>query len=347
MKITYMTTLGVNVGDEFIRAGIRAILEAANIKHSALYVCKHDLTTLFRSVEDETLHVPDKFWDTDVFIQAGAPVFWRNKDGSSSLTSPWFKYLWEERILTGKKKFLNLGAGSCQSIGESHKTYLNDGACTNYAHQTLKVAALTTVRDPVAFSIAQTIGGNALALPCPAFYAAQGWRQVPKQEDLIGVNLMPLACHHDLNNNFDAVAWYKKAFDITKALRRQGRLVFIAHDITEAGFMQRFAAPGERVFMARGWRDYLDVYGACSKVVANRVHGAVLAAGFGAKACIIGNDTRIQIGQFVGIPFLRADTCDVALVLKELESVHLNALKTHQFKSFNEYVFQVSKAIQS
>lgn len=346
MKIAYMTTLGVNVGDEFIRAGIRAILEAANIKHSALYVCKHDLTTLFRPVEDETLHVHDKFWDADVFIQAGAPVFWRNKDGTSSLTSPWFKYLWEERILTGRKTFLNLGAGSCQSWSENAQTYLNDGDCTNYARQAFKAAKLTTVRDPVAFDISELVGGGAKAMPCPAFYAALGWRKVPKQADLIGVNLMPLGCHHDLDNNFDPAAWYKKAFDITKALRRQGRLVFIAHDVTEAGFMQRFVAPGERVFVGKGWRDYLDVYGACSKVVANRVHGAILAAGFGAKACILGNDTRAQIGEYVGVPFLKSDGCTADQVASVIHKMDSDKLLHHQFKSFSEYISQITNALK-
>lgn len=346
MKIAYMTTLGRNVGDEFIRAGIRAILETANIKHSSLYVCKHDLTTLFRSVEDETLHVHDKFWDADVFIQAGAPVFWRNKDGSSSLTSPWFKYLWEERILSGKKTFLNLGAGSCQSWTETAYEYLKDGDCTNYAKQVFRVAKLTTVRDPVAFEISKAVEGGAKAMPCPAFYAPLGWRKVPKQKDLIGVNLMPLGCHHDLDNNFDSAEWYRKAFEITKMLRRKGSLVFIAHDVAEAGFMQRFVAPGERIFLGQGWRDYLDVYGACEKVVANRVHGAVLAAGFGAKACILGNDTRAFIGHYVGIPFLKTDACTPEQVSSVLEAVDAGKLVDHQFKSFNEYIYQLNKILK-
>ena len=94
-------------------------------------------------------------------------------------------------------------------------------------------------------------------------------------------------------------------------------MIFVAHDEVEAEFMAGFRRGEERVFGPTRWREYLDVYGSCSMVVANRVHGAVCAAGFGVPSVILGNDTRARIGEYLGIPVFRA-SADIAPVLSTL-----------------------------
>ncbi len=74
LKIGFMTTLGVNVGDEFIREGIRAVLDRIGVPYEPLYVNKHDPHSLIHPHEEESLIVRDKYWDCDIFMQAGAPV---------------------------------------------------------------------------------------------------------------------------------------------------------------------------------------------------------------------------------------------------------------------------------
>ncbi len=71
-----MTTVGKNVGDDFIREGIRSILDDAIGAYEPYYVNKHDLTTLGRPLMDEIGVVSDKFEAADLLVQAGAPVFW-------------------------------------------------------------------------------------------------------------------------------------------------------------------------------------------------------------------------------------------------------------------------------
>lgn len=82
--------------------------------------------------------------------------------------------------------------------------------------------------------------------------------------------------------------------------------MFVAHDDFERVWMQRFAGAGERVFLASTWRPYLDLYAGCALVVANRVHGAVCAAGFGVPGIILGNDTRAEIGSALDLPFYQS-----------------------------------------
>ena len=171
LTIGFMTTLGVNVGDEFIREGIRAVLDEAGIVYTPLYINKHDPRSLHEPREDETLVVADKFWECDVFIQSGSPVYWWLHEGvHTSLTSEWAKWLWEERILHPTRKgprFLNLGAGSCQPWGEGPEEYLADAGCAAFARGAGERAVLTSVRDPVAAEILQRVNVAHEGAPVP------------------------------------------------------------------------------------------------------------------------------------------------------------------------------------
>ncbi len=235
LKIGFMTTLGVNVGDEFIREGIRAVLDGFDVPYTPLYVNKHEAASLHRPVEDEAMLVADKYWDADLFIQAGAPVYWRLLGGKSrSVNSQWHSWLWQERILaSGKRRgpvFVNLGAGSCQAWGEGSARFLEDPECRQFALDAARRAALTTVRDDVAAEILARLGVPHRAVPCPAFLAACRHRLNRPAPGLIGINLMPLSAHYDLAGNFDRNRWSRCCADLCGLLRRLGRLVFICHD---------------------------------------------------------------------------------------------------------------------
>ena len=302
LKVGFLTTLGQNVGDEFIREGIRAALDATGVPYTPLYVNKHDPESLHIPAEDEVVLAGDKYRESDVFIQSGAPVYWRLRDDATSLTSEWHQWMWEERILGGGDKgrqplFLNLGAGSCQPWGQNGAAFLADAGCVDFARRAGARSALTTVRDPVAAAMLANLQIEHLALACPAFLAAARHRFDPATPaGHIGINLMPLGGHFNLVPGFEPARWERDCGEIVARLRRQGRLVFVAHDAAERDWMERFAVPGERVFLAATWRPYLDLYAGCALVVANRVHGAVCAAGFGVPGIILGNDTRAQIG---------------------------------------------------
>lgn len=322
IKVGFLTSRGVNVGDEFIREGIRAILERLNLRYTPLYVHKLSESSLYTPDEDEVVTVRDKYWDCDLFIQGGAPVYWHLLNGqATSLNSEWHQWMWEERILKEQKEspvFINLGAGSCQPWGDMGDAFLQDADCVQFAAAASNRAFLTTVRDPVAARILNELQLPHEAVPCPAFLAACRHPRNAPVYGVIGVNLMPLGAHYDLSADFDTALWQRQCFALLTELRRAGKLIFIAHDQTEADFMAKFAIPGERIFLSGNWRDYFDMYSTCSVVVANRVHGAVCAAGFGVPAIILGNDTRAMIGNYIDIPRYHVSNLNVAEVAQKV-----------------------------
>ncbi len=270
---------------------------------------------------------------TATFSSNPAPVYWHLYGGKhTSLNSEWSEWLWRDRIFNRDQNgppFLNLGAGSCQPWNDGPDAFLADTACRDFAKRAGTRAAITTVRDPVASEILIATGVPHRALPCPAFLAAARHRIPAANNDTIGINLMPLAAHYDVSGNFDRDRWTRACHKTCRLLRESARLLFIAHDAAEADFMRTFASPGERSFFSSAWRDYLDIYASCGAVVANRVHGAVCAAGFGVPGIIIGNDTRALIGDYIGLPVLGASDIDAESVAAQATALLQNRA-THQ-----------------
>jgi SAM-dependent methyltransferase len=361
LRIGFLTTLGVNVGDEFIREGIRAVLDATGVPYTPLYVNKHDPASLWRPAEDETIRTADKFWSSDVFIQAGAPVYWHFSGGRvSSVTSEWHGWMWEQRILADENplggprpEFLNLGAGSCQPYEDRGASFVNDPACASFARAAGSRAAWTTVRDPIAAEMLRSLGVEHTAIACPAFLAGGRHRSSPADPGLIGVNLMKLGAHWDLDERFDAAGWQAFCLRLCHELRRLGRLVFICHDAAEREFSLRFAQPDERMFLAPTWREYFDVYAACGAVVANRIHGAVCAAGFGVPGLILGNDTRARIGDYVGLPVHRSGAVPVEEVVTQVRdflrrrSEHSERLLTQRDRALRAHVEKLEPLLRA
>ncbi len=306
MRIAFMTTLGRNVGDEFIREGIRSFFDEVLGTYEPFYVDKHDLTTLHRRVGDEIEEVSDKFRDADVVVQAGAPVYWNN-GRFKSYNDTWSQALWFDRIfkLGGEKTILNLGAGAGQKNEDDLDTLLADPKLIEFARSAGRACAWTTTRDPLASSLLDKIGVEHELLPCPAFHAARrisGRGTPPPPNDLLAVNFMSKAGHYRLKPQTDESQWRAVIDKLLPQLREQHRLVFIAHDQAEKEFQKQLARDDETVFFGNDYRDYLAVYGRVKGIVANRVHGAVCVAGFGRPAVIVGNDARVGIARPIGIP---------------------------------------------
>lgn len=324
LKVVFLTTLGVNVGDEIIREGVRAALDTAGLAYVPYYVDKHDAGSLSRPVEDEPDRVDDKYWDADIVVQAGAPVYWHVLGGkSTSINSEWAGWLWRDRVLCEQPRrrptFLNLGAGSSQPWGDDGRAFVEDEGCAAFARALGRAASVTTVRDPVASRMLRALGVEHHELPCPALLAAARHQPPRPSSGLIGVNLMPLGAHHDVEGTFDRAAWLGTCVDLVNELRCLRPVLFVAHDRDELEFLHQLGVRGERVAHSPAWRDYLDFYAGLDAVVANRVHGALCAAGFGVPAVILGNDSRASIGDYVGLPVFRSGAVSAATIAATVE----------------------------
>jgi 2-polyprenyl-3-methyl-5-hydroxy-6-metoxy-1,4-benzoquinol methylase len=311
-KIAFMTTLGVNVGDEFIREGIFSFLDDIFKNWEPYYVNKHDLTTLHRHCEDETMIMDDKFRDADIIVQSGAPVYWQ-LGSSTCYNVEWAEALWENRIfrLGPEKPVLNIAAGACQPYPDYAKSFLADPLCVQFARKAGYASRWTSVRDPLASQILYALGIKHEVLPCSAFHAARRTNFRGGFDQVVGVNLMPKGGHFKLRQDLNECDWKQKIGSLLTHLRKRHRLVFIAHDTDEKAFMEQFLVSGEVVFHSAKFRDYLHVYSKCCGVISNRVHAAICAAGFLRPSVILGNDTRLLIADYIDIPSRYID--DVAV----------------------------------
>jgi hypothetical protein len=313
-RITFLTTLRTNVGDDFIREGIRAVLDRLLPAYRPLYVNKHDPASLSRREEDEPEPAADKIAGCDLLVQSGAPVYWHLSAGKhTSTTAEWHGWLWEQRTLsaapegsTGRPVFVNLGAGSTFPWGDDGAAFLADAACAAFTRRLGRRAALTTVRDDVAGSILSALEVPHRLLPCPAFLAGARRPSQGRDPGLIGVNLMRRAGHFVLDPALVPATWAAACRQMLAGLRKRGRIRFICHDEAERQWAEKLATPGEEIIISGDWRAYLEAYAPCAAVVANRVHGAVAAAGLGVPSIILGNDTRARIGGAIGMPVFRA-----------------------------------------
>lgn len=304
-RVAFMTTVGKNVGDDFIREGICSILDDAIGPYDPFYVNKHDLSTLGRPLLDEIGVVADKFAAADVLVQSGAPVFWHLGE-SRCYREEWVRALWHERIfpLSKEKPFLNLGAGTCQSREGEVGPLLDDPLCVEFIRQVGACARLTTVRDPLTHNLLSRLDIPHELLACPAFHAARrvnGGRPVAGR-DILAVNLMELGGHYLLKPENDPKRWSNLILETLPRLRVRYKLAFVAHDEAEVRFLRHCNYPHEMIFYSNDWRDYLSFYSRVGGIVANRVHAAVCVAGFGRPAVVLGTDSRIGICRPIGIP---------------------------------------------
>lgn len=349
MKVSFLTSIGVNVGDEFIREGIRAVLDATGIPYNPFYINKHAKESLHYPLEDETEFLDDKYWDADIFIQCGSPVYWHLLNGkSTTANSDWFDWLWLKRVFNVERidhpNFLNLGAGSCQPWDDDGSDFVSDEACADFARTAGVRSSITTVRDPLASAILRSLHVDHHELPCPAFLAAARHQPPRRHGDHVAINLMALGGHYNLNPSFDRSSWLKECLSLIIDLRKWFRVCFVAHDEEELQFLKCLALGDENIFFSKCWRAYLDFYSQCAAVVANRVHGAVSAAGFGVPGIIIGNDSRAKIGEYIHIPIMQADDFDSEHVLElvsrlvEDRSLENERLTNLRDKVLQEYV---------
>ncbi len=320
-KISFMTTIGRNVGDEFIREGIRSFLDDIVPGYLPFYVDKHDLLSVSETRLDESVKLADKFLDADVIIQAGAPLYWKNA-GSACHNAEWVDELWRKRIFkVGKDKVvLNIGAGSGQAYLDQSASVSRDPSCAQFIRDVSKSCRWESVRDPLASAILDDLSIRHEQLPCPAFHAARRVEDSPTSPgNVIAVNLMPLSGHYRFAPEVSeptSLAFHSRA---VQAIRRNHPIMFVAHDRAEADYMEHFRGPGESVFLSPCYRDYLGLYASCRGAFVNRVHGGVGAAGFGRPAVIVGNDSRLRIAEYIGIPNRYIASTDVEEIIDLFE----------------------------
>ncbi len=325
LRIALITTWATNVGDDFIREGIRAVLDGI-CDYQACLVNKHEpeLTCRTPLPGDEAPPMTDKILTADAVIQCGTPVYWNlgPAAGQKCSTAEWIQPLWYDRIgaIHDRRPVLNIAAGACQRYYGTPDDILCDPDCTRFIKDAHRFCRLVTVRDGLAEEVHRRLGLAVHRLPCSAVHA---WRRHPAEGErrFVALNLMQLGGHWDLDGRSDPAAWKACCDVICRGLAGAGEnLLLIAHDRDEANFM-RDVAPGHPVFCSADYREYFAAYAQCRGGIFNRVHGAMILAAQGVPAVVVGNDSRTWMVDEVGLPrrpVANADPTEIVELLLSL-----------------------------
>jgi hypothetical protein len=324
IRVGLLTTLGCGIGDDLIREGVRAILHRVLPGCEPLYVNKWSQASLHERLEDERVPAADKYWESDLFVIAGAPVYWHLTGGRHrSLEAEWHRWAFADRILAAgdapHPPLLNLGAGSGQPWGDDGSSFVEDAACAAFARELGWRASLTTVRDRVAASVLSRLDVAHRVLPCPSFLASaetEGAGDGP-----IGVSLAHLGGEFALDGQLSEERWSRECTALLAGLRKLRPLLLIAHTPGEARFLEGLAATGERVESPASSRGFRELYAKCGVVVSNHIEAAMCAAGYGAPSMILGNDTRALSGEPIGIPVRRSSAMVAGAAVEEVAAM--------------------------
>ena len=313
----FITTVNHNVGDDFVREGLKYLLKQFFEGHELSFesIHKHSPITSRYGFEnwrrnkkakkiDRRLPLwlsKDRILQADLVVQSGAPVYWcHHAVKSHCCENEWFTPLIRRRFARNKNAhLLNLAAGSCQ-------TYFSNGdefcsACNNYIKEFYDLSSVTTLRDSVASNILHHIGLQAPLIPCSSIFSVDEHGIEKNSADYVVVNYMPMAAHYDFGQNIDTAHWRDTFSRFYFQLKKRERVVFSCHDAAEKDAALTIDPDAEIFFAENDFLAYMKFYSRAKYGIMNRVHGAFMMAAFGRPSFVIGNDTRARMVEEIGL----------------------------------------------
>lgn len=341
MKITFITTLNHNVGDDFVREGLTYLLreafQSSQLSFDAIH--KHDPITsrkgfgrLRSAGHHKRAHrwarwdrklplwmTGDRVLDADLLVQSGAPVYWCHETAHAA-DNEWFMPLIKRRYEgTGMKApFLNLAAGSAQGYHGDGSEVAGCAKDAAYIRDLHRLSAITTVRDPLAREILRSLGLDAPVIPCSAIFARDAVGAVPGPGEYVVFNYMPKGGHYDFEGDANGPAWEQAFRDAYQALRKRERCLFVCHNQAEVD-AARSIDPEASIFFSSRYQDYFPVYAKAKYGLMNRVHGAFVLASLGKPAFVVGTDSRARMAEEIGLRHAYVNDVDAPRLLAEAD----------------------------
>lgn len=343
-KITIITTVDHNVGDDFVREGILYLLEKRLGHFSAQLIHKHIPLTVrpewdwfyssglsglldrlprarglfWSKVVD---HLPlvsktDKILNCDLLVQSGAPVYWQGAH-----CTEWFAPLITKRYLTMKQRtpFINIGAGTCQPYESDGSEVVADKNTAEYIRNLHNLCSVTTLRDKLSKRILNSLGLDAPVITCPSIFARERL-QIPSQAgDYVALNFMPLGGHYDYHGD-SPVQWEQTFTDFFKLISKRAKTVLACHNQKEFKVAKKIA-PDANIFIGETASDYLNFYSRAQYFIGCRVHAAFATASFGKPAFVLGNDTRAKMTEELGLKSVCVKDVTVDLLMSKADEL--------------------------
>lgn len=332
MKIALITTVNHNIGDDFVREGIKFLLrqtlkgltlEFQNIHKHAPITARYGFEW-FRDNRISSRVDPfiplswtrDKIREADLVVQCGAPVYWCHESGDRHCHgNEWYGPLMARRFVPRKetKTFINLAAGTIQPYYWKDNCFCR--ACQEYIKKLHGLARVTTFRDRLSQKILAGMGLDAPVIACSSIFCPDEYGLKPLPGEYVVMNYMHGASHYLLEQSIDIRGWEKTFVKFHTALSKQEKIVVACHNLKEVREAKKLN-PRMNIFYRPGdYLAYVKLYQKAKLAIVNRIHSAFLVAAFGRPAMIIGNDTRARMGRQIGLRHFFVNQVDQDLLM--------------------------------
>ena len=329
-RVSIITTVNHNVGDDFVREGILYLLAKQFGKIQPKLIHKHlPITTRpeffwFRRYQlgkwldqyhvngalkvtgriDRMLPVlpwSDRVKACDMLVQSGAPVYWTHPDGDCQ-NNEWWKPLIERRWVGSERgrPFYNLAGGTCQRWGSDGSEFESKPETLEYIRRFYDLTTATSVRDQLSVKVVALAGRKVEAIPCSSIFAVDGLGIGPQKGEYVVVNYMKGGGHYTFGQEIDAKKWDETFVRFVDDLSQRMRVVVACHDQKEVNGIKWLFKKAE-IFFSYDYIDYLKFYASARFGIMNRVHGAFAIASLGKPAVVIGTDSRAEMTSMIGL----------------------------------------------
>lgn len=353
MQITFITTTNHNVGDDFVREGLKYLFRQSfphehmsfeNIHKHAPITARHGFEHFRNYRKQKKLDKVLPLWLTkdrirraDIVVQSGAPVYWCHRNPEAHcFQNEWYVPLIKRRLAkTQSTVLLNLAAGTCQR-------YHSDGSefcdrCKNYIRDFYATSQTTTLRDELAQKVLQQIGLTAPVVPCSSLFAPEEYGLQSSGQDYVVLNYMPGGAHYHFGQEIDFARWEENFKRFYENLKKYENVVFSCHDEKEVHAAKRIDPDGSIFFSKNNFLDYMKFYSRAAFGIVNRVHAAFLMAAFGKPSVVVGNDTRAHMTRQIGLESVYVNDADRERLLHHYEVLNNNR------DAFAEKIFSIKK----
>jgi len=342
LRIGLITTLNTNIGDDFIRTGVCALLrqvfEGRDLEFVAIN--KHDPYTAYHWWQPIRLtrlveHLPrgkwrvrrwiesraawpasNRFDDCDVIVQCGAPVLW-----PECHLCEWAEPLWHGIVgpLHERVPVLNLAAGSCFPW-EQQPVAITDSGDAKYLRAIHGYCRLTTARESLTQSLFKGLGCDVPQIPCSALLAAGDARGTGNDDGLVLINYMPGGGHYDFDQRVDGQSWHEVIKTLVERLATRHKVAFLCHNEKEAKAASELAGGIPRLW-PKTVAEYFSIVAQAKGGVFNRMHASVALAGMGIPSVAIGTDTRLLMVGRLDLPHLYVKEASSQRLEQEIENL--------------------------
>jgi len=335
-KITFITTLNHNIGDDFVREGLEFLLSRHfddNVEFS--YIHKHAPVTVrygFEKIKSPLLSkimdslIPttltaDRLAQANLVVQSGAPVYWCHPDNHCA-NNEWYQPLIKKRLVSKSNrtvKLLNLAAGTCQRYFSTGNEYCR--TCQDYIKELFMLSSVTSVRDQLAQTLLQSLGLDAPLIPCSSIFAIDKFNFKAQQGEYVVINYMRGGGHYGFEQNINTLNWENSIKEFYKKISKYESVVFACHNEKELALAKK-VDPSGNFFLANNHIDYMKLYSRAKFGIMNRVHGAFLLASYGRPSVVIGTDTRARMAQLIDIESFFVNDITVDMLLDRYEKLN-------------------------